>query len=140
MIRDIAVMDVAVMVMAVAVAVLAGYLVAAMIWIRRTAVQSERVLSQVNEALPEILRELKQTSEDMRVVSARAREGAESASVLVHAIVDVGQTVHHMHGVFRETGATLLTRLMRVVSGARAVADTIKGRIHKEGGTIDGQS
>ena len=136
MIQDIAVLDVAVMVIVVVVCVLTGYLVATMIWIRRTAVQSERLLSQVNDALPEILRDIKRTSENVQVVSALARESAEETSVLVHAIGDVGQTVNRMHGVFREKGVTLLTRVARMASGVRAVIDTMKGRRRKEGGNF----
>ncbi len=136
--QDIAVLDVAVMVMVVAVLigclVLTWYLISAVRRIRETAAQSERLLSRANEALPEILENVKRTSENIRVVSARARESVDEASVLVHAIGDVGHTVTRMHGVFREKGTTWLTRLVRVASGVRAVADTLKSRVHKEGG------
>ncbi len=140
MIKDIAVGDVAAVVVVIAVLVLTGYLVATMIRIRKTMVQSERLLSQVNDVLPEILLELKRTSENVRVVSGLARESVEEASVLVHAIGDVGHTVNRVHGVLREKGATWLTRLMRVVSGVRAVADTIKNRAQTKGGEIHGKS
>ncbi len=140
MMQDIAVMDVAIMVIVVAVLVLTGYLVSAMTRIKRVAVQSEHLLSQVNDALPEILRDVRRTSENVRVVSGLARESMEEASVLMHAINDVGQTVNRVHGIFQEKGATFFTRLMRVVSGVRAVADTIKGRMYKEGGNINEKS
>ena len=136
MMQDITVLNVAVMVIVVVVLVLAGYLVSTMIQIRRTVAQSERLLSQVNDALPEILRDIKQTGENVRVVSALARESANNASVLVHAIGEMGQVVTRMHSVFRGKGSTLLTRLARVASGVRAVADTIKGRAQKEGGNF----
>ncbi len=139
-IGNISVMDVAVMVIVVAVIVLTGYLVATMIWIRRTVMQSERLLSQVNHALPEILRELRRTSENARVVSARARESAEDVCVLVHAVGDVGRTINRLHDGVREKSASVLARLMRVASSARAVANNLRDRVHKEGGATNGKS
>ena len=134
MMQDIAILDVAAMVIVVAVLVLTGYLVATLIQVRRVVRQSERLLSEINDALPAILRDTKRTSENIQIVSARVRESVEEASVLVHAIGDVGKTVNRVHGIFREKGATLLMRLMRMASGVRAVADTIKGRVQSKGG------
>ncbi len=134
MMQDIAVLDVAAMVIVVAVLVLTGYLVATLIQVRRVVGQSERLLSAVNDALPAILRDTKRTSENIQIVSARVRESMEEASVFVHAVGDVGNTVNRVHSIFREKGATLLLRLMRVASGVRAVADTIKGRVQTKGG------
>lgn len=138
MIQGIAVTDVALMVIIAAVLVITGCLVAVLIWVRRTAVQSERLLSQVNDALPEILREIRRTSENVRIVSARARESAEETRVLVQAVGDVGRTVNRVHDVLHEKGATVMGRLMRVVSGVRAMAGTVSDRIHKGGGTTNG--
>lgn len=135
MIQGMAVTDVALMVIIAAVLVITGCLVAVLIWVRRTAVQSERLLSQVNDALPEILREIRRTSENVRIVSARARESAEETRVLVQAVGDVGRTVNRVHDVLHEKGATVMGRLMQVVSGIRAMASTVSDRIHKGGKT-----
>lgn len=138
MIQGMAVTDVALMVIIAAVLVITGCLVAVLIWVRRTAVQSERLLSQVNDALPEILREIRRTSENVRIVSARARESAEETRVLVQAVGDVGRTVNRVHDVLHEKGATVMGRLMQVVSGIRAMASAVSDRIHKGGGKTNG--
>lgn len=138
MIQGIAVTDVALMVIIAAVLVITGCLVAVLVWVRRTAVQSERLLSQVNDALPEILREIRRTSENVRIVSTRARESAEETRVLVQAVGDVGRTVNRVHDVLHEKGATVMGRLMQVVSGIRAMASTVSDRIHKGGGKTNG--
>lgn len=131
--------DYAVVVVAVAFVVLVGYVVPAVIQLRKAAAQSERLLSQINHELPGLLKEIKQTSANVQVMSTQAREGVERASVLMNAIGDVGQTVTHVHGVVRGRGTTFIANLIRVLSGMRAAATTIKDRVQKEGGQMNGK-
>lgn len=131
--------DYAAVVIAVAFVVLVGYIVPTVIQLRKTVFQSERLLSQINAELPEILKELKQTNENVRVMSTQAREGVERASVLMNAIGDVGQTVNQVHGAVRGKSTTFLISLSRVLAGMRALALTFKDRVQKEGGPINGK-
>lgn len=148
MMQYLTVMNVAVVITIVAVLILAGYLLATIIWIRKVAIQSERLLSQMNTVLPDILHNIKRTSENVRVVSVLARENMEAASVLVHAIRDVGYAVNRVHGALREgiygllhgKGATWLMRLAQVGSDVRPVADTVKSRVYNKGGKSNEQS
>lgn len=126
--------DFAAVVIAVAFVVLVGYIVPTVIQVRKTATQAERLLSQVNAELPELLKELKQTNENVRVMSTQARDGVVRASVLMNAIGEVGETVSQVHGVVRGKGESLIKNLVGVLVNLRAVALGIKDRVQKKEG------
>lgn len=132
-------MDFAAVVIAVAFVVLVGYIVPTVIQLRKTVLQFERLLSQINAELPGLLNELKLTSENIKDISAQGREGVKRASVLMHAIGEVGRTVNQVHEVVRGKGTTLMMSLGRVLTGVKAVALTLKDRVQKEGGKINGK-
>lgn len=126
--------DLAAVVIAVAFVVLVGYIVPTVIQVRKTATQAERLLLQVNAELPELLKEIKQTNENVRVMSEQAREGVGRASVLMHAIGDVGETVNQVHGVIHGQGTKLMKNLVSVLVGLRAMVLTVRDRAqNKEG-------
>ena len=56
------------------------------------------------------------------------------ASVLMHAIGDVGETVNQVHGVLRGQSTTLMKNLASVLVGMRAVVLTLKNRAQKREG------
>ncbi len=126
--------DFAAVVIAVAFLVLVGYLVPTVIQLRRTVAQSERLLAQVNSELPGLLKELKGTSENVHAMTTQAKAGVDRASVLMNAIGDVGETVNQIHGTVKGKSNALMMNLVRVFSGVKAAATTIKDRVHKEGG------
>ena len=129
----------AAVVIAVAFVVLVGYIVPTVIQIRRAVTQFEHLLSHVNDALPRILKEVRQTNNNIQTISVQAREGVERASVLMKALGDVGQTVTQVHGVVRQRGVAVASNLLRVLLGMRAAATTIKDRVQKEGGQMNGK-
>jgi len=132
--------DFAAVVIAVAFLVLVGYLVPTVIQLRRTVAQSERLLAQVNNELPRLLKEVKGTSENVHVLTTQAREGINRASVLMNAIGEVGDTVHQVHGAVKGKSSAIIMNLARVFLGMKAAAaSTIKGRVHKEGGHHNGR-
>ena len=131
--------DFAAVVIAVAFLVLVGYLVPTVIQLRRTVAQSERLLAQVNNELPRLLKEIKGTSENVHVLTTQAKEGVDRVSVLMNAIGEVGNTVHQVHGAVKGKSSAVMMNLMRVFSGMKAAATTIKGRVHKEGGHYNGR-
>lgn len=126
--------EVAAVIIAVAFVVLVGFIIPTVIQLRKTVLQSERLLLQVSSELPEILKDLKQTNENVRVMSAQAREGVGRASVLMNAIGEVGETVNQVHGVLRGKGTTLIKNLAGVLVGLRAMVLTLKNRAQKKEG------
>ncbi len=120
--------ELAAVIIAVALVVLVGFVVPTVIQVRKTATQAEQLLSQVNAELPGILHEIKQTNENLRAMSAQAREGVDRASVLMNAIGDVGETVNQVHGMIRGQSASLAKNVFKLLTGVRAVVLSIKER------------
>ena len=120
--------EIAAVIIAVALVVLVGFVVPTVIQVRKTATQAEQLLSQVNAELPGILNEIKQTNENVRAMSAQAREGVDRASVLLNAIGDVGETVNQVHGMIRGQSASLAKNVFKLLTGVRAVVLSIKER------------
>lgn len=120
--------ELAAVIIAVALVVLVGFVVPTVIQVRKTATQAEQLLSQVNAELPGILNEIKQTNENVRAMSAQAREGMDRASVLMYAIGDVGETVNQVHGMIRGQSASLAKNVFKLLAGVRAVVLSIKER------------
>ena len=126
--------EIAAVIIAVALVVLVGFIVSTMIQVRKTATQAEQLLSQVNAELPGILKEIRQTNENVRAMSDQAREGMDRATVLLHAIGDVGETVNQVHGMIRGQSASLAKNVVKLLGGVRAVLLSIKERAQQREG------
>lgn len=127
-------LEVAAVIIALTFVVLVGVVIPTVLQLRKAALQAERLLLQVSADLPEILKDLRQTNENVRVMSTQAREGVDRASVLVNALGRVGETVNQVHGVFRGKGLTFIKSLVEAVVGLKAVALTLKNRAQKKEG------
>ena len=126
--------EIAAVIIAVALVILVGFIVSTMIQVRKTATQAEQLLSQVNAELPGILKEIRQTNENVRAMSDQAREGMDRATVLLHAIGDVGETVNQVHGMIRGQSASLAKNVVKLLGGVRAVLLSIKERAQQREG------
>lgn len=126
--------ELAAVIIAVALVVLVGFIVPTVIQVRKTATQAEQLLSQVNAELPGILKEIKQTNENVRAMSDQARGGMGRATVLLHAIGDVGETVNQVHGMIRGQSASLAKNVVKLLGGVRAVLLSIKERAQQKEG------
>lgn len=126
--------ELAAVIIAVALVVLVGFIVPTVIQVRKTATQAEQLLSQVNAELPGILKEIKQTNENVRAMSDQAHEGMGRATVLLHAIGDVGETVNQVHGMIRGQSASLAKNVVKLLGGVRAVLLSIKERAQQREG------
>ncbi len=126
--------EIAAVIIALAFVALVAVVIPTVIQLRKTVRQSEQVLSQVSAALPKILLDLKQTNENVRVLSAQAREGVNRVSVLMNAVGEVGETVNQVHGVLRGQGASFVKKAFGVLTSLRTVAHTVKNRAQKKEG------
>ena len=124
--------DLAVMIIAVAVVVLVGYLVPTILQVKKAANQSERLLIRLNHELPGLLKDVKGTNENIRALTDQARVGVDQATVFLHAVGDVGQTVNQVHQTVRGRGGAMMVGLTSLFAGLKAVRSTVKHRIHKE--------
>lgn len=126
--------ELAAVIIAVALVVLVSFIIPTVIQVRKTASQAEQLLSQVNTELPGILKEIKQTNENVRAMSDQARQGMGRATVLMHAIGDVGETVNQVHGMIRGQSASLAKNVVKLLGGVRAVLLSIKERTQQREG------
>lgn len=132
------IVEIAAVLVAIAFAVLVGYLVPALIQLRRTVAESQQLLAQMNVELPSLIAELRAMTQNVNELVDRTRDGVEHASVLLHAVGEVGETVQEVHGMVRGTSGTLLTNLAGIVAGFKAATAVVKERMHKEGGDSNG--
>ena len=118
---------------AVAFAVLVGFVVPVLIRLRHTVAQSEQLLAKMNADLPALVSDLRSMSHNLQALTNQAREGVEHASVLLHAVGEVGESVQQVHNVVRGSSGTLLTNVASLVAGVRAVTRVMRDRYREEG-------
>lgn len=125
--------EIAAMLVAVAFVVLVGYLVPVLIQLRKTVVESEQLLSKMGAGVPALVSELRSMSHNLNELAEQARGGIEHASVLLHAVGEVGESVQQVHNVVRGSSGTLLTNVASVVAGFKAATQVMRARYRKEG-------
>jgi uncharacterized protein YoxC len=125
--------EVAVILGATAFAVLVGFLVPVLIRLRQTIAQSEQLLVKMHADLPALVSDLRSMSHSLNVLTNQAREGVEHASVLLHAVGEVGESVQQVHNVMRGSSGTLLTNVAGLVAGVRAATRVMRERYREEG-------
>jgi uncharacterized protein YoxC len=118
---------------AVAFSVLVGFLVPVLIRLRQTVVESERLLAKMNADLPALVSDLRTMSHNLNALADQARDGVEHASVLLHAVGEVGESVQQVHDVVRGQSGTLLTNVASLVAGVRAATRVMRERYREEG-------
>ena len=130
--------EIAAIFVAVAFAVLVGYLVPVLIQVRKTVAESEQLLAKMNADLPALVAELRAMSQNLNDLTDRARDGVEHASVLLHAVGEVGESVQQVHNVVRGSSGSLLTNVASVVAGFKAATQVMRDRYRNEGGPHNG--
>ena len=125
--------EVAACLAAAAFAVLVGFLVPVLIRLRNTAAQSEQLLAKMNDDLPALVSDLRSMSHNLNALTDQMREGVEHASVLLHAVGEVGESVQQVHDVVRGSSGTLLTNVASLVAGVRAATRVMRERYRQEG-------
>lgn len=132
------IVDVAAILVAVVFALLVGYLVPVLIQVRKTMAESEQLLAIMKRDVPPLISELRVMSGNVNDLAEQARGGVEHATVLLHAVGEVGESVQHMHDVVRGSSGSLLTNLSSVVAGFKAATQVMRERFRKEGGHHNG--
>jgi uncharacterized protein YoxC len=124
--------DLAAIIIALAFVVLVGYLVPMILQVKRTVGQSERLLMRLNHELPGILKDVKETNDNILALSTEARVGIGRATIFLNAVGEVGQTVNHVHQAVRGKGGSLLIGATSLLAGLKAATSTVKKHVHKE--------
>mgnify|MGYP000884396842 CR=1 FL=1 len=132
------IVEMAALLVAVAFAVLVGCLVPVLLQVRKTVVESEQLLSKMNTEIPALVAELRAMSQNLNDVTSQARDGVEHASVLLHAVGEVGESVRQVHNVVCGSGGTLLSNVASMVAGFKAATHVVRERMRHKGGTHNG--
>ena len=132
------IVEIAVILVAVAFALLVGYLVPVLIQVRKTVAESEQLLAKMNNDLPPLIGELRAVSHNVNSLTEQARIGVEHATVLLHAVGEVGESVQHVHEVVKGSSGSMLTNMASMVAGVKAATKVMKERFREEGGNHNG--
>lgn len=130
--------EIAVVLVAVMFAVLVGFLAPTLIQIRKTVAESEQLVARMNRDLPSLLSEMREMTENVNALTGQARDGVEHASVFLHAVGELGDTVQQVHETVRGKSGSLLVNLASMVAGFKAASAVVKERIHTERGGSNG--
>jgi uncharacterized protein YoxC len=131
--------EIALCVGAVVFAVLVGMLIPLLMQLRKSVVESERLLAGLNIEVPLLLQEVRAATENANSLIEHARGGVEHAAVLLHAAGAVGDTIQRVHETVRGGGRSLLVTLVSMAAGFRATTAVVKAQIHREGGMVNGK-
>jgi uncharacterized protein YoxC len=101
--------------------------------LRNSAAESERLLAKLNADLPGLVSDLRAMSHNLNALTDQARDGVEHASVLLHAVGEVGESVQQVHDVVRGSSGTVLTNVASLVAGVRAATRVMRERYREEG-------
>ena len=131
--------EIALCVGAVAFAVLVGMLIPLLIQLRKSMVESERLLAGLNIEVPLLLKEVRAATGNMNSLIEHARGGVEHAAVLLHAVV---RWVTPSNGSMRlyAAGAGHCWSLWPAWwLGFTATMAVVKAQIHREGEMVNGK-
>lgn len=123
--------DIAGIIAAIAFAVLVGYVVYTLVQVRKTLVELQVILVHMNSELPSLLQDLRLMAENVNALSEQARDGIDHASVFLHAVGAVGETVEQVHGLVRGQGEGLVSKVFSVMAGVKAASAVVKERFSK---------
>ena len=132
------IVEIAAILVAVAFVLLVGYLVPVLIQVRKTVAESEQLLAKMNNDLPPLIGELRAVSHNVNNLTEQARRGVEHATVLLHAVGEVGESVQYVHDVVKGSSGSMLTNMASVVAGFKAATKVMKERFREEGGHHNG--
>ena len=133
------IVDITAIFVAITFAVLVAFLVPALIELKRMIGESQQLLARMNQELPSLLGELRAMAVNVNDLAAQTRGGVEHASVFLHAIGAVGDTVQQVHDAVKGKGGGLLMNLAGMVAGVKAASAVVKHRLQtNEGGHSNG--
>jgi uncharacterized protein YoxC len=114
---------------ALAFAALVGALIPVLIEMKRAIAESGQLLARMNAELPTLIKEIRETTQNLNAVVEFTKDGVEHASVFLHAVGEVGETVHNVTDAVRSRNGLLAS----VIAGFKAATSAVKNRVRKGG-------
>ena len=119
------IIEVAAILAGAAFALLVGYLIPVLIQVRKTVAEAERLLINMNDELPALIGNIHTMSQHVVDLTQQAKISVEHASVLLHAVREVGESVQCIHGFVKGSSGSLLTKVAGLVT---RVVKVVNGR------------
>jgi uncharacterized protein YoxC len=110
------IIEMAAIVIAVAFALIVGYLVRLMIQVRKTFAEAERLLININDELPSLIGKIHAMSQNVIELTQQARIGVEHASVFLHSVGEVGESVERVYGFLKGASGAMLPNVASLVT------------------------
>jgi hypothetical protein len=88
---------------------------------------------------------MRDMTSNVNALADHARDGVEHASVFLHAVGELGDTVQQVHGLMRSKNLVgAVASLVRgnlgpIMAGVKAATAVVKDRLRKEGGDPNGR-
>lgn len=118
--------ELAALIAAIALSVLIAYVVPLLIQFRKTLAETGELLARTKEDLPPLITEMRSMSQSVCELSEQLGEGVEHANAFLHAVGEVGETVHQVNSTVRGTSGMLLANVASLLAGVRAASAFIK--------------
>ncbi len=131
--------EIAALIGAVAFAALVAFLVPTLLQLRTTTQELAQVLARLNMELPTLLGEVRTMVQNVNALTEGAKGGVQHAASLLHAMGEVGDTVHQVHRLVRGSGGSLVGNLMSMFAGVKAASAVVKERMHSQRGCCNGE-
>jgi uncharacterized protein YoxC len=100
-----------------AFALLVGFLVPVLIQVRKAVAQAEQLLTTMNDELPPLISQSQATSHNIFELTEQARIGIKHATVLLHAVGEVGESVQSLHRFMKGSLGSMLAKVASMVAG-----------------------
>jgi len=126
------VIEMAAIVAGAAFALLVGYLVPLLIQVRRTVVESEKLLTKMNDEVLPLSGQIRTMSQHVIDLTEQARIGVEHATVFLHAVGEVGESVQHVHRFVKGSSGSMLTKAASMVTGLGVATKVVTGHFRRK--------
>jgi uncharacterized protein YoxC len=121
--------EIAALIVAVAFAALVGFMVPVLLQARKAATELEQTLARINTELLPLMSEMRTTMANFNELVEKSRDGVDHASVLLHTVGEIGESVQEFHQMVRGTGGVLLKNVVSMVfAGIQAATAVLGGR------------
>jgi uncharacterized protein YoxC len=125
------IIEIAAVLAGAAFALLVAYLVPVLIQVRKTVTETERLLIKVNAELPDLIGQIHVMSQNMIELTQQARTSVKHASIFLHSVGEVGESVRRVHQFVKGSSGAMLTKVARLVFELPVAANILKGRASK---------
>lgn len=132
------IIPISVAVMAVTLVVLAVCLIPTLLEMRKTAVATREFLATAESELKPVIRELRETLADIKLLTQGAADKVEDVQIFMEAVGDTGRNLRTINTVV-SAAAGLLGSSSVWLTGAKVAGRFILDRISRKGGKSHGE-